>query len=498
MDVTREIDVVETPLVTRKPYATDEVWDCHRSIITKLYQDDKRTLKQVKQIMERDHSFYATERMFKTRLRSWGLEKKLKETEVWHIVQLNREREARGKKSEFYIRNQRVRWERLVRYLVRRPDLRRKLGTSTQTPINADLDIICRTPSPSLDLPAFLGGPPEVRLPEEMLRIFQGYFEGGLESGWAIEEDKIHGFDEEFGQLRVVEMRTGLDNAITLLWTNKLEAAFLALNNSLDSLGHSIKEQDPLLFYILAYRTLQLGPRIADTVVDFIYEMHVAMLGHRHPLALVWSKFRCLSLELRARALTLMAGSSVQLLRGQLGILNRVVALALGSTSNVLDNPGQTDGTHFSELLLKYASASESYFAEGNYQSSCECHLVVAGIYSWGQEYELTKQSLARAHFLIQDNNDSKESPERSWLRLELSYYEIMGRLSYQTGSTDEALAYGCKAYWHAAEHFQPNKHQLLRAIRNLIDICRQTGRGEEAERWCQVLLANMSGERQG
>ncbi|KAK1640730.1 Clr5 domain-containing protein, partial [Colletotrichum phormii] len=80
MDTSRDTGA---PLVTRKKtYATEEVWDCHRSIIAKLYQDEKMSLKQVKQIMERDYSLYATERMFKTRLRSWGLEKKLKESEA--------------------------------------------------------------------------------------------------------------------------------------------------------------------------------------------------------------------------------------------------------------------------------------------------------------------------------------------------------------------------------------------------------------------------------
>ncbi|KAJ0306657.1 hypothetical protein COL516b_004450 [Colletotrichum fioriniae] len=151
-----------------------------------------------------------------------------------------------------------------------------------------------------------------------------------------------------------------------------------------------------------------------------------------------------------------MAGSSVKLLRGQQGILNRVVALALGSTSNVLDNP--------------------------------------AGIYSWGQEYELAKEALARAHSLIQDN---KGNPERPWLLLELSHYEVMARLCYQTGAVDEAVAYGCKAYEHAAEHFQRrDKHQSLRAIRNLIDLYRSAGRGDEAERWCDILIANMSRKR--
>ncbi|KAK1447160.1 hypothetical protein CMEL01_08999 [Colletotrichum melonis] len=486
---------VETHLVTGKTYATEEVWDCHRSIITKLYQDDRKPLKQVKLMMERDYNFHATERMYKTRLRSWGVEKKLKESEALHIAQLKGEREAMGKKTEFYIRNQRVHWERVARYLERRPDLRHKLRASAKTPANAGLDIICRTPSPSLELPAFIGGPPEVGLPEEMLRIFKGYFEGGLEGGWAIEEDMIHGFDDEFGQLRVIEMRTDLDNAITLLGMNKLEAAFRALNNSLDSLGHAIKEQDPLLFYILSYRAMQLGPTISVPVVAFIHKMHETILGPQHPLALVWSRFRCLSLELRATTLGMMAGSSVQLLKGQQGILNRVVALALGSTSNILDKPGETDISQFGELLSKYTAASEAHFAEGNYQSSCECLSVVAGIYSWGQEYELAKEELARAHSLIQDN---KGNPERPWLLLELSHYEVMARLCYQTGSVDEAVAYGCKAYEHAAEHFQrQDKHQSLRAIRNLIDLYHSAGREDEAEQWCDILIANMSRKRQ-
>lgn len=434
--------------------------------------------------------------MFKTRLRSWGLDKKLKEFEVCHMAQLKRERESIGKKSEFYIRNQQVRWERVTRYLDRRPDLRHKIRASTQTPPNANLDIICRTPSPSLDLPAFIGGPPEVRLPEEMLRIFKGYFEGGLEGGQAIEENEMHVFDEEFGQLRIVEIRTDLDNAITLLWTNKLEAAFSALNSCLDSLGHSIKEQDPLLFYILSYRTLQLWPRISETVVAFIHNMHAAILGSQHPLTLVWGRFKCLSLELRATTLRMIASSSIEHLKGQQGILNRVVALILGWTSNVVHKRGETDVSQFGELLSKYTAAREAHVAEGSYQSSCECLSVVAGIYSWGQEYELAKEALARAHSLIQPR-DSKGNPEEPWLLLDFSHYEVMARLCYQTGSVDEAVEYGCKAYAHAAERFRgQNKHQSLRSVRILIDLYRSAGRRDEAERWCDILIANMSRKR--
>ncbi|KAK1574310.1 Clr5 domain-containing protein [Colletotrichum navitas] len=73
---------ISSSLVIGKPYATDDVRNCHRSIITILYRDDNKSLKQVKQIMERDYNLFATERMSKTRIKSWGLDKKLKEAET--------------------------------------------------------------------------------------------------------------------------------------------------------------------------------------------------------------------------------------------------------------------------------------------------------------------------------------------------------------------------------------------------------------------------------
>ncbi|KAK1975839.1 Clr5 domain-containing protein [Colletotrichum cereale] len=489
MDDSRNTNNVGMPLTSRKCYATDDVWNCQRQTITRLYRDEKKSLKEVQHIMERDYSLYSTERMFKTRIQNWGLNKKLKEPEVLHIFQLNERRKAIGKKSEFFIRNQKVDWERLMRYLDRRPDLRHKLYGFVQDSADVHVDIICRTPSPVLDT-SILSGPFEMRLPEEMLRISKGYFEGGLDSQWTIKGDNIHCFDEKFRQLHVVEMRTHMDNAITLLGANKMEHAFCALNNSLDSLGQSIKEQDPLLFYILSYRVLQLGPKITDSVIAFTHEMHAAILGHNHPLTLVWSKFRCLSVELQAKVLSMMAASCVPLLNGRLEMLNRMVALGLGSTSTVLSTPGEVNGSYFEQLLSKYSAATELYFAAGDYQSSCECLLVVAVVHSWGQQYGQSKGALARAYALIQG---SERGPDSPWLQLELSYYEIMASLLYQTGRPSEALDYGHRAYNHTEQHFQSPKPQSLRAIRNLIDLCRQTGLKKEAEQWCNTLLARMS-----
>ncbi|KAH8743351.1 Clr5 domain-containing protein, partial [Diaporthe sp. PMI_573] len=56
-----------------KNYATPEGWERHRERITQMYME--KTLKEVLEIMEQDHNFFATERMYKARLKEWGVTK---------------------------------------------------------------------------------------------------------------------------------------------------------------------------------------------------------------------------------------------------------------------------------------------------------------------------------------------------------------------------------------------------------------------------------------
>ncbi|KZL75881.1 hypothetical protein CT0861_01001 [Colletotrichum tofieldiae] len=489
MDIPHEVTMLCMPLVTGKPYATDDVWNCHRSIITRLYRDEKKCLKQVKQIMECDYNLYATERMFKTRIKSWGLDKKLKEAEVLRMLQLKQERDAIGKKSKFSIRNQEVDWDRLVHYLNRRPDLRNKFRDFARNSTDAHLDLICRTPSPDLEVSSVMAGPPDLRFPEEMLQIFRCYVEGAFESVWTRQGEAVYGYGQEPGRDRVDKMHTGIGNAIALLERNKLRDAFRILNRSLNSLERLIKEQDPELFYMLSYRTLQLDSEIAEPLIVFIYDMHTTILGPRHPLSLVWSRFRHMSWEVRARVLSMMAINGAQFLGTRLGILNPVVDSALSSTTIILRSLGETNGSDFCKVLSMYATAAETYFTEGDYPRSCECLLEMAGVQSRARHYEPARDALARAYYLIQGSDRGSGSP---WLKLELRYYELMSSLFYECdlGQVDEALEYEYKAYKHAEEHFQPGNVRSLRAIRNLIHRCRRAGREEDAEKWCETLLA--------
>src|ERR1700733_15429704 len=79
-----------------------EQWDAHRSKITALYND--YTLKVVCATMQRDHNFVATEKMYKTRIRQWGLEKKCKASEMSCALRIIERRRAEGKNTCVVIR----------------------------------------------------------------------------------------------------------------------------------------------------------------------------------------------------------------------------------------------------------------------------------------------------------------------------------------------------------------------------------------------------------
>lgn len=43
-----------------KEWAGKDDWEKHRALIIRLYSSENRTLREVNEIMERDHNFYAT------------------------------------------------------------------------------------------------------------------------------------------------------------------------------------------------------------------------------------------------------------------------------------------------------------------------------------------------------------------------------------------------------------------------------------------------------
>lgn len=86
--------------------------------------------------------------MYKTRIKSWGLDKNFKESEVVELFRLKRERDRLGKVATTYcIRGREVDWERVQSYVKRKGlNMAVLINTAPQSPSSGEVS--CRTPTP--------------------------------------------------------------------------------------------------------------------------------------------------------------------------------------------------------------------------------------------------------------------------------------------------------------------------------------------------------------
>ncbi|KAK8132999.1 Clr5 domain-containing protein [Apiospora kogelbergensis] len=72
--------------VTCRGGPTAHAWAQHRETITRMYWDEGKTLKQVVEYMRSNHDFTATLRMYKLRLKNWGLIKNIKKEDADRLL----------------------------------------------------------------------------------------------------------------------------------------------------------------------------------------------------------------------------------------------------------------------------------------------------------------------------------------------------------------------------------------------------------------------------
>ncbi|KIW12880.1 hypothetical protein PV08_08067 [Exophiala spinifera] len=87
---------------------TSEEWRKHRPLITRLYFEEGRTLKDVAEYLKREFAFTPTERMYKSRLHTWGLDKKKKEHEMLDLVRQGLQQKGDDRDKVFLVRGRQV------------------------------------------------------------------------------------------------------------------------------------------------------------------------------------------------------------------------------------------------------------------------------------------------------------------------------------------------------------------------------------------------------
>ncbi|KAI1077883.1 hypothetical protein F5B20DRAFT_245803 [Whalleya microplaca] len=151
---------------TKRPLtdSEDDVFVKHKATIRQLYEVERKTLKEIKYIMEHKHEFPETRlSTYETKLRDkLGLRKKLKKSD-WAAV-YQRQQNRQGKETGLYLNGTRIPWRKASK------EIGRSGARSSDSPyIPLSAGVVVRTPSPIG--PRTLPG--EVSHQEEMLFSFQ-------------------------------------------------------------------------------------------------------------------------------------------------------------------------------------------------------------------------------------------------------------------------------------------------------------------------------------
>ncbi|KAG7005183.1 hypothetical protein G7Y79_00021g050500 [Physcia stellaris] len=251
-------------------WASRADWIQHKKAISQLYAQN--TLPEVMKIMESQYNFKATAKMYKTRIKRWGLDKKHKEKEMRAIVHKRAHRADKGKASVFWIRGKEVDYKDVVRYWERRhipmaEVLRQRAESSTPEPVE------CRTPVlPPLSTPA------EFAIPERIFIQVRDYHRGSFESGiWRTNEDgfccrttKLESFNDDIDWLDAAE--DSCERACDALDNRNSQEAWFFWRLATEKIIDMVRGEHPYTFaqlFALVQSELVLGRNHPFTMISF-------------------------------------------------------------------------------------------------------------------------------------------------------------------------------------------------------------------------------------
>ncbi|KAF7512262.1 hypothetical protein GJ744_001830 [Endocarpon pusillum] len=104
--------LAKPPINSSSNSPSNEDWEKIRPVFEKLYNTENRPLKEVRRMLQQDHGFHANDRMYKTRINSWGLHKNVKKAEKEDLLRQVRH----GTRKDQLLRHGRPIIHRLQRY----------------------------------------------------------------------------------------------------------------------------------------------------------------------------------------------------------------------------------------------------------------------------------------------------------------------------------------------------------------------------------------------
>ncbi|KAK0671311.1 Clr5 domain-containing protein [Cercophora samala] len=91
-------------------------WEAHRKIFEDLYMVQDKPLADVMKIMREDLGVDATKKMYKKRIKAWGLFKNINGDEMMAMLRIQEHRRRQGRRTQFYLRGKPVPDSKLRRF----------------------------------------------------------------------------------------------------------------------------------------------------------------------------------------------------------------------------------------------------------------------------------------------------------------------------------------------------------------------------------------------
>ncbi|KAK7946824.1 uncharacterized protein PG986_011145 [Apiospora aurea] len=252
--------------LNHKAWASAQEWESHRETITRLFWDENRPLREVVEIMSRDHGFNATPKMYKARTREWGLKKNLKVSETREIIRQAKHGEIT---VPLEIRGRKIGSKMLKENLRRGP-----LGVALPV--------------------ATIINPPNIhRMAEAALRAISDYSTTAFQSPTFT-----------FASSNMTPYNWGSESCTWLqrLWVAADDVAqdrdsaanFQNLHYCFDLCVSILRQESPeslAVAHVAFFKLLAVGPELAKVFSRFLLGLSTIKKGRTHPLTRFWLKY---------------------------------------------------------------------------------------------------------------------------------------------------------------------------------------------------------------
>ena len=401
--------------------------------------------------------------MFKTRIERWGIEKKLKASEVLAIVRFRKEYPKSNQPTEFVIHGKIISWSDVQRYLRRSRKTITQLEADASRRCESVQTIDCRIHFPETKSSRFKAEPfTAIDLPEdlkmfEMLStLFPRYIAGAMESDtWLVDNDRMDFFGRYgyAGYEQLTRWTDGLLQASGILKGNRSNHGFALISDCLDRTGQIIRGEDPDILHDMLRVVIYLyvdDPYIGNEVASFFKKMTMELLPKQHPIRVFWQQWDHLrNLDLY-EALTRTFRPYVDFI---INTLHPCSPNILAVTDSYLAFCHALPGVSFKKIELETRSILARLLQTAGVSEDSTMFLkmwLAKLLFEQRIDSSEAMELMESAEIWLSDKNDTSSQIE--WLRYDI--YRVKSYICHAAADWQSAYDLACK--W--AHHFQETR----------------------------------------